>query len=69
MSVMQDVSWVEVIVIIGILVSTASSALGSMFGGSRVLQAVARDKLFPCLQVFCFVCQETNKFWSKFGRF
>eukprot|EP00939_MAST-03C_sp_MAST-3C-sp1_P000184 g184.t1 len=32
---------------VGIVVSSLSSALGSLFGGARVLQALARDKLFP----------------------
>eukprot|EP00941_MAST-03F_sp_MAST-3F-sp1_P003037 g3037.t1 len=31
----------------GILISSLSSGLGSLFGGARVLQAIARDDLFP----------------------
>ena len=38
----------------GILISSLSSALGSLFGGSRVLQAMARDKLMPVLKPFAY---------------
>ena len=40
------------IVIAGILISSLSSGLGSLFGGSRILQAIARDKLYPVLNFF-----------------
>jgi potassium/chloride transporter 9 len=40
------------IVVVGIIISALSSGLGSLFGGSRVLQAVARDNLFPILKPF-----------------
>jgi solute carrier family 12 (potassium/chloride transporters), member 9 len=40
------------IVITGILISALSSGLGSLFGGSRILQAISRDKLFPILNTF-----------------
>jgi hypothetical protein len=43
----QEQAIVPGIILMGILVSSASSGLGSMFGGSRVLQALARDKLIP----------------------
>lgn len=36
----------------GIIISSASSALGSLFGGSRVLQAIAKDNIFPVLRPF-----------------
>ena len=45
MVVMQDVSPSKYIIVIGIAISSASSALGSVFGGSRVLQALARDRM------------------------
>ena len=49
-TVMQETAWGDIgyyLVIIGVLIATSSSALGSLFGGSRVMQAIARDKLFP----------------------
>ena len=53
MTLMQDGSiWTPYIVIVGIIVSAISSALGSLFGGSRVLQALAKDDIFPCLGYF-----------------
>ena len=62
MTVLQDNAWPNgkggklgvggYIVVTGIVMSALSSALGSLFGGSRVLQAVARDNLFPGLSYF-----------------
>ena len=42
------------IVISGIMISSLSAGLGSLFGGSRILQAIARDKLYPILNVFSY---------------
>lgn len=47
LTVMQDIAWSNNYVVTGILVSTVSSCLGAIFGGSRVLQALARDGIFP----------------------
>ena len=47
MSIMQEASPTPYVVVVGIIISSISSALGSLFGGSRVLQALSRDKLFP----------------------
>jgi len=47
LTVMQDIAWSDNYVVTGILVSTVSSCLGAIFGGSRVLQALARDGIFP----------------------
>ncbi|GAB5355398.1 hypothetical protein AAMO2058_000202100 [Amorphochlora amoebiformis] len=46
-AIFQEACVNNYIVVVGILVSTSSSALGAIFGGSRVLQALARDELFP----------------------
>ena len=54
-TIMQEAAWGNVgtyLVVAGIMISASSSALGSLFGGSRVLQAIARDKLFPYTQWF-----------------
>ena len=42
------------IIVAGILISSLSSGLGSLFGGSRILQAISRDKLYPVLNVFSY---------------
>ena len=42
----------QYIIVAGVCISTLSSALGALFGGSRVIQAIAKDKLFPCLTFF-----------------
>lgn len=47
LTVMQDIAWSDSFVVTGILVSSTSSCLGAIFGGSRVLQALARDRIFP----------------------
>eukprot|EP01084_Bolivina_argentea_P108181 193329_1 len=56
-TIMQEVSWGifgTYLVISGVIISASSSALGSLFGGSRVLQAIARDKLFPYTSWFAY---------------
>lgn len=45
--VMQNVCVSPVFVAMGIVASTLSSALGNLVGSGRVLQALARDNLFP----------------------
>lgn len=52
MNVMQEACFNRYVVVVGIIISSISSALGSLFGGSRVLQALARDNLYPCLSFF-----------------
>jgi len=51
-TLMQQVSWSSGLVIAGVLVSSLSSGLGALFGGSRVLQALARDEVFPGISIF-----------------
>ncbi|MBU0529611.1 hypothetical protein KKF86_07655, partial [bacterium] len=46
-SIMVDLSRWPIIVIIGLLSATASSALGSILGAPRTLAALAKDKLVP----------------------
>jgi potassium/chloride transporter 9 len=39
-------------VVLGVVTATLSTVLGSMFGASRILQAMARDNVFPGLTPF-----------------
>ena len=39
-------------VVLGIAAACLSTALGSMFGSARIMQALARDRIYPCLQTF-----------------
>lgn len=49
-SFFQEASDYPLVVIVGVLVSCFSSGLGALFGASRILQAIARDDLFPVLK-------------------
>ncbi len=48
--VMHDVALVPWLVTAGVFAATLSSALGSMMGSPRILQAVARDQVLPILR-------------------
>ena len=39
-------------VVLGIATACLSTALGSMFGSARIMQALARDQIFPPLRIF-----------------
>jgi len=49
--VMHDVAAWPSLVVAGVFAATLSSALGSMLGAPRILQAFARDNVFPSLRV------------------
>ena len=51
-SIMQDVSFFTPIITIGIYCAALSSTISGMSGGSRVLQALAKDKIIPFLGFF-----------------
>ncbi len=50
--VILDVAFSPVLIYSGIFAATLSSALGSMMGAPRILQALARDRIFPGLDRF-----------------
>lgn len=50
--IVQDLSLVPFLVTMGIFAATLSSALGSMMGAPRILQAFARDEIFSSLRFF-----------------
>eukprot|EP00040_Diaphanoeca_grandis_P024506 m.134735 g.134735 ORF g.134735 m.134735 type:complete len:961 (-) comp29756_c0_seq1:58-2940(-) len=45
--VLQEAAPSKYIVVAGIAMATLSTSLGAMFGAARILQAIARDDLFP----------------------
>ncbi len=50
--IVKDIAWSPVLVTVGIFSATLSSALGSMMGAPRILQAFARDDIFKSLKGF-----------------
>ena len=50
--VVRDLSAVGAMITAGVFAATLSSALGSMMGAPRILQALARDRVFGVLNVF-----------------
>lgn len=50
--VIRDIAWWPSLIIAGVFAATLSSALGSMMGAPRILQAFARDDIFSWLRFF-----------------
>ena len=48
--VMADIAIMPAMIAMGVFAATLSSALGSMMGAPRIIQSVARDRLFRLLQ-------------------
>ncbi len=51
-SIMSEVAWSAALIVAGVFAATLSSALGSLMGAPRILQALARDKIFPAIRMF-----------------
>lgn len=49
---MQQVATTEVLISIGVIAATLSSAIASFMGAPRILQALSADRIFPFLQPF-----------------
>ena len=54
MDVMQDACINQYFIVMGISTACLSTSLGSLFGASRILQAIARDNIYPCLRPFAY---------------
>ena len=52
LAVMQHACVSQYFVVLGIAAACLSTALGSMFGSARIMQAIARDGIYPCLRTF-----------------
>ena len=52
LSVMQQSCVSQYFVVLGIATACLSTALGSMFGSARIMQALARDGIYPPLRLF-----------------
>ena len=50
--VIADIAWSSWLISAGVFAATLSSALGSMMGAPRILQAFAKDNVFPSIRGF-----------------
>ena len=59
--VIADISAWPFLITAGVFAATLSSALGSMMGAPRILQAFARDNVFPSLRLFAVGSGQNNE--------
>ncbi len=59
--IVRDLSWWQFAITAGVFAATLSSALGSMMGAPRILQALARDRIFRPLSTFAKGSGPTNE--------
>lgn len=50
--IIKEIAWSAGLITAGVFAATLSSALGSMMGSPRILQALSRDNVFPWLRFF-----------------
>ena len=60
MDVMQDACFNQYFIVLGVTTACLSTALGSLFGSARILQAIARDDIYPILKPFAQVRIHTH---------
>lgn len=59
--VMQKMAWFGPLVYAGVIAATLSSALGSMMGAPRILQAFALDNIFKKIKYFALGSGKSNE--------
>ena len=59
--VIADISRWPILITAGVFAATLSSALGSMMGAPRILQAFAKDNVFPALRLFAKGTEKNNE--------
>ena len=59
--VMQEKAWYGPLIYVGVIAATMSSALGSMMGAPRILQAFAKDNVFKWLKYFALGSGKSNE--------
>ncbi len=57
---MENVAAMPVLVSLGVIAATLSSAMASFLGAPRILQSLAADRIFPVLKVFAKGHGDTN---------
>ena len=59
--VISNISFSPILITVGVIAATLSSALGSMMGAPRILQAFAKDNVFPSLSWFALGQGDANE--------
>ncbi len=59
--VIAEIAWSSWLISAGVFAATLSSALGSMMGAPRILQAFAKDNVFPSIRGFAVGAGKTDE--------